>query len=207
MRGGGGGGGGEARKHFSSRHPRPNSQDLSPQPSSLKSFPQICAKMATVTGSDVMALAARAEKLSIGSVKANVGELKRRIAELDKLHETLKQQEEDFQYLLDTALVWDGEFRKVGRFSQGIPQMRGTKEICGKIRASMSPNSDFDKTVKILQREKAPCISRLTELFDKLKARFGERSPNAKVSEEIRQIIGEIVGTLSAVLNFFYDQP
>lgn len=162
--------------------------------------------MAAATCSDVNTLTARTEKLSIRSVNSNVKQLKERIKELDKLYETLNQQEEDFQYLLDTVLVWDQEFKKVVRFSQGVPQMRGTKDVCGKIKASMGPNSDFDRTVKVLENEKAPCISRVTGLFDKLKSRFAENTPNAKVSEEIRQIIGEIVGTLSTILNFFYDQ-
>jgi hypothetical protein len=122
------------------------------------------------------------------------------------MYETMKQQQDDIQYLLDAVLKWDDDFKKVVRFSQGVPHMRGTKDICSKIKNVMIPNGEFDRTLKILEREKVPGIARVVLLFAYFKSQLDEKAPTAKFSETIRQTLGEIIGTVYTILNFFYDQ-
>ena len=153
---------------------------------------------------DVMAT--RIEKLSTISVTKSIKEFKSNIRELDKQYDTMQQQLEDLQFILDVVLKWDDDFKKVVRFSQGVPHMRSTKEICAHIKTAMIPSSEFDRTVQILGKEGVPCFTRVTGILGKLKSRLDERAPNAKFSEEIRQILGELIGTLCTVINFFYDQ-
>ena len=151
-------------------------------------------------------LTTRIEKLSITSINKNTKLFKSQIRELEKQYDTMQQQLDDLHFILDVVLKWDEDFKKVVRFSQGVPHTRNTKEICANIKTAMIPSSEFDRTVQILVKEGVPCFKRATSLLEKLKSRLDERSPNAKFSEEIRQLLGELIGTLSTIMNFFYDQ-
>lgn len=162
--------------------------------------------MTNVASDGIQELTTRTEKLSITSINKSTKLFKAQMRELDKQYDTMQQQLEDLHFILDVILKWDEDFKKVVRFSQGVPHMRSTKEICANIKTAMIPSSEFDRTVQILTREGVPCFTRVTGLFDKLKSRLDERSPNAKVSEEIRQLLGELIGTLCTIMNFFYDQ-
>lgn len=155
---------------------------------------------------DSAELVTRMDKLSIISVTKGIREFKSNIRELDKQYDTMQQQLEDLQFILDVVLKWDDDFKKVVRFSQGVPHMRSTKEICSKIKTAMISSGEFDRTVQILVKEDVPCFRRVTGLLTKLKSRLDERAPNAKFSEEIRQLLGELIGTLCTIINFFYDQ-
>ncbi|EDO35130.1 predicted protein [Nematostella vectensis] len=132
-------------------------------------------------------LVSKTDKLSIKCINSNTSQVKRRIKDLDKLYVTMQQQQEDVQYLLDLVLKWDEDFKKVVRFSQGVPHMRRVKEICLDIKTSMFPNGDFATTLKILEKEEIPGISRVVGLFEHLKSLLDEKAPNAKFNEEIRQ--------------------
>lgn len=162
--------------------------------------------MAAVANDGIRELTTRTEKLSITSINKSTKQFKAQIKELDKQYDTMQQQLEDLQFILDVILKWDEDFKKVVRFSQGVPHMRSTKEICANIKTAMIPSSEFDRTVQILVKEGVPCFPRVTRLFEKMKSRLDERSPNAKFSEEIRQLLGELIGTLCTIMNFFYDQ-
>lgn len=162
--------------------------------------------MTNVASDGIQELTTRTEKLSITSINKSTKLFKAQMRALDKQYDTMQQQLEDLHFILDVILKWDEDFKKVVRFSQGVPHMRSTKEICANIKTAMIPSSEFDRTVQILIREGVPCFTRVTGLFDKLKSRLDERSPNAKVSEEIRQLLGELIGTLCTIMNFFYDQ-
>ncbi|RMX53062.1 hypothetical protein pdam_00014591 [Pocillopora damicornis] len=169
-------------------------------------FPSQARDMTNVASDGIQELTTRTEKLSITSINKSTKLFKAQMRELDKQYDTMQQQLEDLHFILDVILKWDEDFKKVVRFSQGVPHMRSTKEICANIKTAMIPSSEFDRTVQILIREGVPCFTRVTGLFDKLKSRLDERSPNAKVSEEIRQLLGELIGTLCTIMNFFYDQ-
>ena len=162
--------------------------------------------MAAVANDGIRELTTRTEKLSITSINKSTKQFKAQIKELDKQYDTMQQQLEDLQFILDVILKWDEDFKKVVRFSQGVPHMSSTKEICANIKTAMIPSSEFDRTVQILVKEGVPCFPRVTGLFEKMKSRLDERSPNAKFSEEIRQLLGELIGTLCTIMNFFYDQ-
>ncbi|KAK3730115.1 hypothetical protein QZH41_013740 [Actinostola sp. cb2023] len=71
------------------------------------------------------------------------------------MYKNMKQQHDDIQYLLDSVLKWDEDFKNVVRFSQGVPHMRGTKDTCMKIKTILIPNGEFDRTMKILEKEKS----------------------------------------------------
>ena len=162
--------------------------------------------MAAVANNENRELTTRIEKLSITSINKSTKLFKSQIRELDKQYDTMQQQLEDLHFILDVVLKWDEDFKKVVRFSQGVPHTRNIKEICANIKTAMIPSSEFDRTVQILVKEGVPCFQRVTALLDKLKSRLDERSPNAKFSEEIRQLLGELTGTLCTIMNFFYDQ-
>lgn len=162
--------------------------------------------MAAVANDGIRELTTRTEKLSITSINKSSKQFKAQIKELDKQYETMQQQLEDLHFILEVILKWDEDFKKVVRFSQGVPHMRSTKEICANIKTAMIPSGEFDRTVQVLVKEGVPCFSRVTGLFEKMKSRLDERSPNAKFSEEMRQLLGELIGTLCTIMNFFYDQ-
>ena len=162
--------------------------------------------MTAIAKNDDSEIATRVEKLSIISVTTSIKEFKSTIREMDKQYDTMQQQLEDLQFILDVVLKWDDDFKRVVRFSQGVPHMRNTKEVCGNIKTAMISSGEFDRTVQILVKEGVPSFARVTGLLGKLKARLDERSPNAQFSEEIRQVLGELIGTLCTIINFFYDQ-
>lgn len=162
--------------------------------------------MAAVATNEDRELTSRSEKLSITSINKSSKQFKSQIRELDKQYDTMQQQLEDLHFILDVVLKWDEDFKKVVRFSQGVPHMRNTKEICANIKTAMIASSEFDRTVQILTKETVPCFQRVTGLLEKLKSRLDERSPNAKFSEEIRQLLGELIGTVCTIMNFFYEQ-
>ncbi|XP_031561644.1 uncharacterized protein LOC116297537 [Actinia tenebrosa] len=162
--------------------------------------------MASVASSNVSDLVTRTEKLSIKCIASNTKILKTRITKLEKMYETMKQQQDDIQYLLDAVLKWDEDFKRVVRFSQGVPHMRGTKDTCSKIKTIMIPNGEFDRTIKILEKENVSGFARVVLLFADFKSLLDEKSPTAKFSETVRQTLGEIIGTLYTILNLFYDQ-
>ena len=162
--------------------------------------------MAAVAHDGVAEMTTRTEKLSISSIEKTTKHFKAQVKEMDKRYETMQEQLEDLRFLLEVVLKWESDFKNVVRFSQGVPHMRNTKEICAKIKTAMIPSSEFDRTVQILVKEGVPSFSRVTELFNKLKARLDERAPNAKFSEEIRQLFGELIGTLCTIMNLFYDE-
>lgn len=162
--------------------------------------------MAAVTNENIGDLATRTEKLSIKCITTNTRLLKTRISNLDKMYETMKQQQNDIQFLLDTVVMWEEDFKNVVRFSQGVPHMRATKDACMKIKTTMVPNGEFDRTIKILEKENVPGFARVVTLFEEFRGKLDVRSPNAKSSEEIRQTLGEIIGTMYTIINFFYDQ-
>ena len=162
--------------------------------------------MAAVASNGTGQLIVQTQKLSIKDITCDTRRLKDKISKLDKLYNTMQQQQDDIQWLLEAVIKWNDDFKNIVRFSQGVPQMRATKDICSKIKSAMIANGEFDRTVRILVKEDAPCFSRVMDLFEQLKGKLDERSPNAKFSEEIRQLFGEIIGTLSTILNYFYDQ-
>lgn len=155
---------------------------------------------------DTEQLIVQTQKLSIRDVNYDAKRLKDKINKLDKIYDTMTQQQDDLNWLMEAVMKWNDDFKNIVRFSQGVPQMRATRDLCGKIKTVLTTNAEFDRTVRMLIKEEAPCFSRVMSLFEKLKSKLDERSPNAKFSEEIRQLFGEIIGTISTILIYFYDQ-
>ena len=92
--------------------------------------------MAAVANNENRELTTRIEKLSITSINKSTKLFKSQIRELDKQYDTMQQQLEDLHFILDVVLKWDEDFKKVVRFSQGVPHTRNIKEICANIKTS-----------------------------------------------------------------------
>lgn len=162
--------------------------------------------MAKVVSNSTEQLTAQTQKLSIKDITYDAKRLKDKISKLDKIYDTMQQQQDDLHWLMEAVMKWNDDFKNIVRFSQGVPQLRATKDLCSKVKTVMTMNAEFDRTVRMLVKEDAPCFSRVADLFEKLKGKLDERSPNAKFSEELRQLFGEIIGTISTILVYFYDQ-
>lgn len=84
--------------------------------------------------------------------------------------------------------------------------MRSMKEICVNIKMVMIFSGEFDCIVQVFVKEGVFCFFCVIGLFEKMKFCLDERLLNVKFFEEMCQLLGELIGILCIIMNFFYDQ-
>merc|ERR1719494_1115162 len=139
-------------------------------------------------------------------------DLQNQLACLDQTMKTLQQQRDDIKYINDLVKKWAQSFDKVERNNQGVPYIRNIKEICGRMREMLfDVHGDLDIKVQRLSRGDVPCFMQVYEALDLVKKQTGkivgdESSYKATYVEELRQILGRIIGITNTIMKLYFEE-
>ena len=120
---------------------------------------------------------------------------------------THKQQLSDLNVQLKT---WAERIQAANRNNQGVPYVRDIRDICNKILADMR-RGDFKNTYDEKLVQDVPCFRQVfdgLENLEKLCSKVLQNEANYKATwvEEMRQLIGRLIGSTNAILDLYFEE-
>ncbi|XP_078373141.1 uncharacterized protein LOC144656773 [Oculina patagonica] len=149
--------------------------------------------------------------LSMKMICTNKQRLQKTVGRLEKMQGPMKKQRDDLLFLVATMDEWIKILHESERGHSGVPVLRSVKEGCSDITPSLnSNNSELNQTVQRLSKASVPRIAHvqkyLKDLRKEIRAVFDEENTyNGKFVEDVRETIGDIIGTANALLALYYS--
>ncbi|XP_044178596.1 uncharacterized protein LOC122960458, partial [Acropora millepora] len=121
------------------------------------------------------------------------------------------REKNDLQAICQAVKTLSEAFARLDRYSHDIPSIRPARELCGKIRPQLiNQHGTFNRTLERLHN----ChVSGSTKIIDSTrKLRFLVNSITSNESdyiakiEDIKQYLGELIGTIETVLHLEYRE-
>lgn len=141
----------------------------------------------------------------------NKQRLQKTVGRLEKMQGPMKKQRDDLLFLVATMEEWSLIMHESERGHSGVPILRSVKEGCNEIRPSLnSNNSQLNQTVQRLSKASVPRIAHvqkcLKDLRKEIRAVFDdENTYNGKFVEDVRETIGNVIGTSNALIALYYS--
>jgi hypothetical protein len=129
-----------------------------------------------------------------------------KLHQLDSLAENRFKQKELCEYFKTTFENWESEFAKIPRHGQGIPNVRKLKELCTNIKIAMGPKGEFSRNLEEISSENVAGFQKCSARIEKFKSLLDDKAPSSVTLENIREITGEIIGNLEALLGILYHE-
>lgn len=149
--------------------------------------------------------------LSMKMICTNKQRLQKTVGRLEKMQGPMKKQRDDLLFLVATMEEWSLIMHESERGHSGVPILRSVKEGCNEIRPSLnSNNSQLNQTVQRLSKASVPRIAHvqkcLKDLRKEIRAVFDdENTYNGKFVEDVRETIGNVIGTSNALIALYYS--
>ena len=128
------------------------------------------------------------------------------IQQLESLAENRYNQKELCEYFKKTFENWESEFAKIPRHGQGVPNVRKVKELCTNIKIAMGPKGEFSRSFEEFSSENVAGFQKFSTRIGKFKALLDDKAPSPVTLENIREVTGEIIGSLEALLGILYHE-
>ena len=128
------------------------------------------------------------------------------LRQLDSLTDSRYKQKELCEYFKTTFENWESEFAKIPRHGQGVPNGRKVKEFCTNVKIAMGPKGEFSRSLEEISSENVAGFQKCIARVEKFKALLDEKTPGPVTMENIREITGEIIGNLEALLGIVYHE-
>lgn len=129
-----------------------------------------------------------------------------KLQQLDSLNDDRYKQRELCEYFKITFENWESEFVKIPRHGQGVPNGRKLKELSTNVKIAMGPKGEFSRTFEEISSENIPGFQKCITRVEKFKALLDDKAPSPVTLENIREITGEIIGSLEALLQILYNE-
>lgn len=149
--------------------------------------------------------------LSMKMICTNKQHLQKTVTRLEKMQSPMKKQRDDLLFLISTMEEWIRILHESERGHNGVPVQRSVKEGCGDITPSLnSNNSELNQTVQRLSKASVPRIAHVQKCLKDLKKEIrdvfdNENTYNGKFVEDVREKMGNIIGTANALLALYYS--
>ena len=120
------------------------------------------------------------------------------------------EQKQDFQALNEQLKAWSSRIQAANRNNQGVPYVRDIKEICNKILNEMR-KGEFKKITEETLTLDVQCFRQVHDgikNLEKLCSKVLQNEANYKATwvEEMRQLIGRLIGSSNAILDLYFEE-
>ena len=126
--------------------------------------------------------------------------------QLDCLEDNRYKQKELCEYFKNTFENWESEFTKIPRHGQGVANVRKLKELCTNVKIAMGPKGEFSRNFAEISGENVAGFQKCGARIEKFKEFLDDKTPSPVTLENIREITGEIIGNLEALLRILYHE-
>ena len=146
---------------------------------------------------------------SILKLKEEQGDLQKKLNEVEKLLEKSQSYKQDLQHLNEDLKAWASKIQSANRNNQGVPYVRDIKEICNKVLGEMR-KPEFKRIYGETLAMEVPCFEQIYDgvnNLEKLCSKVLQNEANYKATwvEEMRQLIGRLIGASSAILDLYFE--
>jgi oligoendopeptidase F len=124
----------------------------------------------------------------------------------------LQRQKEDLQLVLNTVNNWVQVLHETERWNSGVPILRSAKENCDDLITPYlnDSESEFNQAVFRLSSAEIPCFAHAQKLLKSVRREIRkifekESTFNGKFVEDVRVIMGQVTGIVSAILGLYYQ--
>ena len=146
---------------------------------------------------------------SILKLKEEQRGLQTRLSEVEKSLDECLSYKHDLVHLNEELKTWALKIQSANRNNQGVPYVRDIKEICNKILGEMQ-KPDFKKIYGETLTLEVPCFKTIHDginNLEKLCSKVLQNEANYKATwvEEMRQLIGRLIGASNAILDLYFE--
>lgn len=147
---------------------------------------------------------------SILALKEEQRDLQMKLSDVEKSLERCSRYKQDLLLLNEDLRSWAAKIQAANRNNQGVPYVRDIKDICNKILAEMR-TQEFKKIYGETLALEVPCFNQIyvgTNNLEKLCSKVLQNEANYKATwvEEMRQLIGRLIGSSSAILDLYFEE-
>jgi len=146
---------------------------------------------------------------SILKLKEEQRDLQTRLSEVEKSLEKCCNYKQDLLHLNEELKSWASRIQSANRNNQGVPYVRDIKEICNKVLTEMR-REEFKKVYGETLALEVPCFKQIYDginNLEKLCSKVLQNEANYKATwvEEMRQLIGRLIGASNAILDLYFE--
>ena len=146
---------------------------------------------------------------SILKLKEEQRNLQTRLSEVEKSLERCWNHKQDLLHLNDEFKSWASWIQSANRNNQGVPYVRDIKEICNKVLTEMR-KEEFKKVYGESLALEVPCFKQVYDginNLEKLCSKVLQNEANYKATwvEEMRHLIGRLIGASNAILDLYFE--
>ena len=150
--------------------------------------------------------------MSLKMIDTQKSGLQKIVTGMEKRFVSLQRQREDLELVLETVNDWVQVFHETERWNSGVPILRSAEENCDNLITPYlnEGESDFNQAVFRLSSAEIPCFAHAQKLLKSLRREIRvvfekESTFNGKFVEDVRVIMGQITGIISAILVLYYQ--
>lgn len=143
---------------------------------------------------------------SLQQISSEKENLDNKLHQLDTLEENRYKQKELCEYFKSTFENWESEFAKIPRHGQGVPNVRKLKEFCTNVKVAMGSKGEFARNLQEISNENVAGFQKCIKRIEKFKALLDDKALSPVTLENIREMTGEIIGNLEALLGILYHE-
>lgn len=146
---------------------------------------------------------------SILKLKEDKKDLETKLREVESSLEKSTRYKKDLMLLNEDLKAWAARIQAANRNNQGVPYVRDIKDICNKILSEMRKD-EFKKIYGDTLAAEVPCFKQIYDGINNLerlcsKVLQNEANYKATWVEEMRQLIGRLIGSSNAILDLYYE--
>ena len=147
---------------------------------------------------------------SISKLREEKAELESRLKVVEGYLEISLDLKTSLSRLTQQLRGWTERIQAANRSNQGVPLLGDIKKVCNEILAEVR-KEDFQKRYQSMVEAGIPCFSQVSDGMNGLqrvcsKVLQNEANYNALWVEEMRQIIGRLIGSTNAVLELHFEE-
>ena len=146
---------------------------------------------------------------SILKLKEEKLELETKLNDVEKSLDKCRNYKQDLLHLNEELKSWAAKIQSANRNNQGVPYVRDIKDICNKIMGEMR-KAEFKKIYGETLALEVPCFRQIFDginNLEKLCSKVLQNEANYKATwvEEMRQLIGRLIGSSNAILDLYFE--
>lgn len=167
-----------------------------------------CYRLPPTTGGGLESRTAMSMKM----IESRKNGLQKIVSGLDRRVVPLQRQKEDLQLVLNTVNNWVQVLNDTERWNSGVPILRSAKENCDDLITPFLNDSDseFNQAVFRLGSAEIPGFAHAQKLLKSIRHEIRvifekESTFNGKFVEDVRVLMGQVTGIVSAILGLYYQ--
>ncbi|EDO35105.1 predicted protein [Nematostella vectensis] len=170
-------------------------------------IPSPCYRVIGATGGGLEA----SKHMSMKMIETKKEGLQKIVTNLEKRLDPLRKQRDDLKLMLNYVNDWIRVLHETDRGHSGVPVLRSARDGCDMMITPHlnESSSEFNQAVFRLESAEIPCFAHVQQLLKQLRKEIRvvfqkESTYNGKFVEDAREMMGRIIGIISAILGFYY---